>query len=316
MNMNKAASRHELVVSFKNPMLLFEMEQHCILRARDNQQSFLPSAGAFALIDGDLHERAGFATSVILHVLKNLFEVNPPDSDYGLTELCEHVSKMYPGGIPHDDVKFGLYLAQDFGVLSQYRPSDDGTHIESFRIAEAVVTIPEPEQLWRDRVQNTRRVGTIQAVAEVPAVFPFFMPDIDEVWPLLHPIISEIAMPRFAAGHYADAVEASLKAISEQVRNKSGIDEDGAPLMNKAFSPNAPILVLGDVQTLTGRSMQQGYMQIFAGAMTGIRNPKAHGNIDIDAIRCIHFLFFASLLAHKLDEVTIADLPESSAKSS
>jgi len=30
-------------------------------------------------------------------------------------------------------------------------------------------------------------------------------------------------------------------------------------------------------------------MQIFAGSMTGIRNPKAHSNITIDAPRAIHF---------------------------
>jgi len=45
-------------------------------------------------------------------------------------------------------------------------------------------------------------------------------------------------------------------------------------------------------------------MQIFAGAMTGIRNPKAHANIVIDRNRAIHLLFLASLLFFKLDERT------------
>jgi hypothetical protein len=43
-------------------------------------------------------------------------------------------------------------------------------------------------------------------------------------------------------------------------------------------------------------------MQIFAGAMTGIRNPKAHANIIIDSNRAIHFLFLASLLMYVIDE--------------
>jgi len=43
-------------------------------------------------------------------------------------------------------------------------------------------------------------------------------------------------------------------------------------------------------------------MQIFAGSMTGIRNPKAHGNLNITRERGIHLLFLASLLFHKLDE--------------
>lgn len=33
-----------------------------------------------------------------------------------------------------------------------------------------------------------------------------------------------------------------------------------------------------------------------------VRNPKAHDFVKIDAPRCIHFLYLAWLLAHKLDE--------------
>ena len=43
-------------------------------------------------------------------------------------------------------------------------------------------------------------------------------------------------------------------------------------------------------------------MEIFAGAMTGIRNPKAHSNIVLDENRAIHLLHLASLLMYKLDE--------------
>ena len=47
---------------------------------------------------------------------------------------------------------------------------------------------------------------------------------------------------------------------------------------------------------------QLGYMEIFAGTMTGIRNPKAHSNIVIDEERGTHLLYLASLLMYKLDE--------------
>jgi hypothetical protein len=43
-------------------------------------------------------------------------------------------------------------------------------------------------------------------------------------------------------------------------------------------------------------------LQIFARAMTGIRNPKARANAAIDAPRTLHFLFLASLLLFKIDE--------------
>jgi len=43
-------------------------------------------------------------------------------------------------------------------------------------------------------------------------------------------------------------------------------------------------------------------MQLFAGSMTGIRNPKAHGNVTIDVVRAKHFLYLASLLTYRFEE--------------
>jgi len=77
---------------------------------------------------------------------------------------------------------------------------------------------------------------------------------------------------------------------------------DGAPLMRKAFTPNKPTITLDDLTTETGRNIQQGHMDLFAGSMIGVRNPKAHGNIVITPERAIHHFFLASLLFHKLDE--------------
>ena len=128
----------------------------------------------------------------------------------------------------------------------------------------------------------------------------------NRVWGLLHPSVVTLAKPRFEAGHYADAVEAVLKEVNSVVKllHKAASNEelDGAPLMRKAFTPNNPTIMLDDLATETGRNIQQGHMDLFAGAMIGIRNPKAHGNIVITPERAIHHFFLASLLFHKLDE--------------
>jgi uncharacterized protein (TIGR02391 family) len=125
-------------------------------------------------------------------------------------------------------------------------------------------------------------------------------------WETLHPSVVKVAKSRFESGHYADAVEAALKElnaiIKEIYRQRTGEELDGVNLMRKAFSPSHPVIVLGDLATETGRNIQQGYMDIFAGAIAGIRNPKAHDNIEIDEIRAVHHLFVVSLLFSKLDE--------------
>ena len=128
----------------------------------------------------------------------------------------------------------------------------------------------------------------------------------EEFWNLLHPIVAKIARTRFESGHFADCVEAALKEVNQAVRAtvkaRAGEELDGTQLMHKAFSAERPIIVLDDLASVCGKDIQKGYHLIFAGTMIGIRNPKAHANLEIDQIRAIHFLFLASLLMFKLDE--------------
>jgi uncharacterized protein (TIGR02391 family) len=129
---------------------------------------------------------------------------------------------------------------------------------------------------------------------------------IDNFWDDIHPKIVSIAKSRFESAHFSDAVESALKfvnsCVKDIVKRKIGKELDGATLMYEAFSPKQPIIVLDDLSTESGKNVQQGYMQIFAGAMTGIRNPKAHNNINITENRAKHFIYLASLLMHKIDE--------------
>ncbi len=126
-----------------------------------------------------------------------------------------------------------------------------------------------------------------------------------DFWAVIHPAIRSVSKSRFESNHFADSVEAALKEVNVRVKNVfitlTGQEEDGASLMKKAFSVNRPVIQLDDIGNETGRNIQQGYMELFSGSMIGIRNPKAHANIDITKERAIHFLFLASLLMCKLD---------------
>ncbi len=83
----------------------------------------------------------------------------------------------------------------------------------------------------------------------------------------------------FRDGHYARAVEEAYKYIDNLVKRrvrKLCNATSGASLMRTALSPKKPILMLNDNSTEIDIDEQQGYMDIFAGCMTGIRNPRAH----------------------------------------
>lgn len=125
-------------------------------------------------------------------------------------------------------------------------------------------------------------------------------------WDFINPHIYKVSHSRFTSGHYADAVEAAMKQVNVRVKEiykkKKALDADGATLMNTVFSVNNPIITLEDQSTESGKNTQLGYMQIFAGSMTGIRNPNAHENLNITSERAIHLIFLASLLMFKIDE--------------
>lgn len=125
------------------------------------------------------------------------------------------------------------------------------------------------------------------------------------MWETIHPQIIVVAKCRFNDGYYADAVEAAFKEINSRVKDiyiaRTSNEKDGAKLMQSAFSVQNPIIKLGDVSTETGANIQQGYMEMFAGSMRGIRNPKAHNNQIISRSDAIRKLHFASMLMYKLD---------------
>jgi uncharacterized protein (TIGR02391 family) len=128
----------------------------------------------------------------------------------------------------------------------------------------------------------------------------------DWFWQLVHPRIKSLSRPKFEAGFFGDAVETAFKEVNEIVKliykDKTGKELDGAGLMTTALSPTNPVLQLNTLSSESDRSIQQGYMQIFAGSMTGIRNPKAHGNLNPDTRNALHLICLASMLMFKIDE--------------
>jgi uncharacterized protein (TIGR02391 family) len=118
----------------------------------------------------------------------------------------------------------------------------------------------------------------------------------------LHPEIARAANDLYRDGHYAHAVEDSVKALNGFVRLRSGLDGiDGVPLMQKAFSLNNPVLKFNNLSDQSDRDEQLGFMNMFSGAVSGLRNPRAHGFIRDDPERALEFIAFVSLLAKLLE---------------
>ena len=72
--------------------------------------------------------------------------------------------------------------------------------------------------------------------------------------------------------------------------------------MQEVFSEKTSLIRVASDDDPSGADVQRGYMFMFAGGMSAIRNPKAHDNIEIDRNDALRKLYFASMLMYKLDE--------------
>lgn len=122
--------------------------------------------------------------------------------------------------------------------------------------------------------------------------------------PQLHQRIRKVSEKLFADGYYAQAIFEAYKAVENLVKEKSGRkDLGGQKLMSKVFSYNDPIVKLNRLQSPSDQNKQMGFMFLFMGAMTGIRNPEAHDTVEqADPSRAMEYLALASLLARRVEE--------------
>ena len=158
-------------------------------------------------------------------------------------------------------------------------------------VARAISTLQTAISLLRERVED---VGETTGASAIPAYG-----GLD-----LHPEIARAASKLYNDGHYANAVEASVKALNGLVRFRSGVDADGMPLMERAFNPTNPALKFNDLSDTSDRDEQKGFMMMFCGAVAGLRNPRAHGFIKDDPERALEFIAYVSLLGKLVDEAT------------
>jgi uncharacterized protein (TIGR02391 family) len=94
----------------------------------------------------------------------------------------------------------------------------------------------------------------------------------------------------FADGHYSQAVLEGCKYLCRRMRARTGLDVDGADLMRTALSPSKPLLRLNPMRTQSDRDEQRGYMELLAGLMTAVRNPRAHDDRADDAMDALGLL--------------------------
>lgn len=93
----------------------------------------------------------------------------------------------------------------------------------------------------------------------------------------------------YVSENYTGAILDSLFKLTDTIRNKTGLEGDGANLIGQAFGGDNPRIKLNKLQTDSEKDIQKGLQEILRGIYTSIRNPRSHDAIhdikaDADAI--------------------------------
>jgi len=119
----------------------------------------------------------------------------------------------------------------------------------------------------------------------------------------IHPDLPTRVRKLFDDGHCEQSVFEAFKFIEKEVKRISGVrGKTGYPLMMDVFNENSPKVRLNGLATDSEIDEQMGFKFIFAGAATGIRNPRGH-EVDIGDTpdEALDYLALASLLLRRLD---------------
>lgn len=120
----------------------------------------------------------------------------------------------------------------------------------------------------------------------------------------IHPEVLKYCRTELMQENYFHAVFEATKGLAQRLRDTSGIQTDGAALVDRVFSVEHPLLVMSSLQTETEKSEHKGFAALLKGCFAAVRNPLAHepkilweGEDD-----AADFLSLISLLHRKLDE--------------
>ncbi len=92
----------------------------------------------------------------------------------------------------------------------------------------------------------------------------------------IHPEILRYCNAELMQDNYFHAVFEACKGLYQHIRDKSGVDKDGAALINDVFSINKPILAFNSLRTETEKTEHKGFAELLRGCYSAVRSPRAH----------------------------------------
>ena len=120
----------------------------------------------------------------------------------------------------------------------------------------------------------------------------------------VHPEVLKYCTRELLAEDYFHAIFEASKGVCQCVRDLSGIEKDGAELMQTAFSLQHPVLVFNTLQTESEQSEHKGLSSLMQGCCQFLRNTRAHAPRILwsEEKNVLEALTFISMLHRILDK--------------
>lgn len=111
----------------------------------------------------------------------------------------------------------------------------------------------------------------------------------------------ETIQKNYNADNYTGAILDSIFKLTDTIRNKTGLEGDGASLIGQAFGGDNPRIKLNKMQTDSEKDMQRGIQEILRGIYTAIRNPRSHDTANDSKDAADSIIVFINYLLGLID---------------
>ena len=102
--------------------------------------------------------------------------------------------------------------------------------------------------------------------------------------------------------NYTGAILDAIYFLSDLVREKSGLENDGVSLIGQAFGGKSPKLKINKLQSESDKNIQAGITQILRGIYQAIRNPRSHEKYNDSMSNADSIILFVDYLTKIIDQ--------------
>jgi len=130
----------------------------------------------------------------------------------------------------------------------------------------------------------------------------------------VHPDVLRYCKVELLQDNYFHCVLEATKCAAQKIRDKTGIEADGAGLIDRVFSVGTPVLALNTLRTESEQSEQKGFSNLLKGVFGTFRNVTAHApkiHWAVDRREAMDALTILSYIHRRLDDAVLVPQPSS-----